>query len=177
MANAVAPLGDVLPALAAAGDRLLALPATDQKVALLEAVLAELFAAPSADTDLVALAHRHLLDPDIATVEQLAEATGLPKARLSRLSVRAFGFPPKVLLRRQRFLRTLSVMRERLSEPWTSLIDPIYVDQSHFIRDFRYFMDMPPRAYFALPHAILAPAALERATVIGASLQGLHGAA
>jgi AraC-like DNA-binding protein len=85
-----------------------------------------------------------------------------------------FGFAPKLLLLRQRFLRTLHVLRTRLDEPWAKLLDAAYSDQSHFVRDFHRFMGMSPTAYFKRPHPVLDPAALLRMREIGESLQGLH---
>lgn len=119
-------------------------------------------------------AHRLLLDPAIRTVEQFAAALDRSTRQLTRLSVDMFGFPPKLLLRRQRFLRTLAVMRARLDEPWATLLDEAYYDQSHFVHDFQRFMGMSPSQYFALPRLLLDPAARLRAAQIGQSLQGLH---
>ena len=68
----------------------------------------------------------------------------------------------------------LSVMRSRLDEPWTALLDDAYYDQSHFVRDCQRFVGMSPTQYFALPRILLDPAARLRVQTIGESLQGLH---
>lgn len=128
---------------------------------------------PSPDPLLVH-AHQLLLDPGTLTAEQFAEGIGRSTRQVARLSLDMFGFPPKLLLRRQRFLRTLAVMRSRLDEPWATLLDEAYYDQSHFVRDFQRFMGMSPSQYFALPRILLDPAARLRAAQIGQSLQGLH---
>lgn len=119
-------------------------------------------------------AHRALLDPAIETVEGFADAIGVTQRQLSTLCRRDFGFAPKLLLRRQRFLRTLGTLRERPDQPWASLLDAAYVDQSHFIREFRRFMGMTPNAYFAMPRLMLRPAQAARDRALGAPLQGLH---
>ncbi len=56
------------------------------------------------------------------------------------------------------------------------MIDPGYVDQSQFIRDFRYFMGMPPRAYFARDFSFMRAAGKARAALLGDPLHGLHAA-
>jgi AraC-like DNA-binding protein len=122
-------------------------------------------------------AHQLLVDPRTLTAEQFAAGLGRSTRQTARLTLDMFGFPPKLLLRRQRFLRTLAVMRSRLDEPWVRLLDDAYYDQSHFVRDFRRFMGMSPTEYFALPRLLLDPAARLRAAQIGQALQGLHPAA
>ena len=52
--------------------------------------------------------HLALIDPAVSTVTEMAEATGLPGYTVERLCRRHFGFPPSLLLRRQRFMRSLS---------------------------------------------------------------------
>jgi AraC-like DNA-binding protein len=127
-------------------------------------------------TPLLQLAHALLLDPAITTAEQFAAALGRSSRQVARLSLDMFGFPPKLLLRRQRFLRTLAVLRANLDKPWMTLIDGAYYDHSQFVRDFHRFMDMSPTQYFALPRLLLDPAARLRQSQIGESLQGLHPA-
>lgn len=135
------------------------------------AILAIAEPAPAVRT---AQALAALRDPAITDVEAFAAAVGLSTRQLERLCRRDFGFTPKLLLARQRFLRTLGRMRERLDEPWVSLIDSAYVDQSHFNRDFRRFMGLSPSEYFALPRVMLEPAGVARHARLGAPLQGLH---
>ncbi len=115
-----------------------------------------------------------LADPANATVEQITSTLGLPQARLARLSKRGFGFPPKLLLRRQRFLRMLGTLHARPYDEWPDFIDPQYVDQSHMIRDFQYFLGMAPSHYFALERPVLLAATRGRAAMFGQPLQGLH---
>lgn len=143
-------------------------------VALLDAYLGRVARPLPAASALTRAVHRALLDPASDTVEAFAAALGVTQRQLSSICRRDFGFTPKLLLRRQRFLRTLGTMRDRPDQPWSSLIDPTYADQSHFIREFRRFTGMAPNAYFALPRMMLRPAQAERSRALGVSLQGLH---
>ena len=119
-------------------------------------------------------AHAVLNDPAVGTTEEFAAALGVSVRQASRLSEKLFGFPPKLLLRRQRFLRTLGVIRDNLNQPWAEQLDPWYYDQSHFVRDFHDFMGMSPSAYFTSKGVILAAAGQARARALGQSLQGLE---
>lgn len=96
-----------------------------------------------------------LANPDCSSVEMLIEMTGLPHARLNRLSKRAFGMSPKLLMRRERLLRMLRTMEVRSFREWQAFLDPQYVDQSHMIRDFKYFLGVSPSQYFALERPML----------------------
>jgi AraC-like DNA-binding protein len=119
-------------------------------------------------------AHRALADPEIATVAELAETVGITTLQLERLSKKVFGFPPKLLLRRQRFLRTLAIVLREPRSKWGEILDPQYYDQAHFNRDFRRFFGMSPREYLAMPRPIVATAARERMRTMDGPLQGLQ---
>ncbi len=96
-----------------------------------------------------------LRDPEISGVAELGERIGMSKRSLGRLCRRYFGFPPKVLLRRQRFLRSLAQYIMAPSGTWIGAMDGQYHDQAQFVREFRAFMGLSPRQYASLPHPIL----------------------
>jgi AraC-like DNA-binding protein len=115
-----------------------------------------------------------LVDPDLATVADLAARMGMTVRSLERLTRRAFGFPPKLLIRRQRFLRSLGQYMLDPSLKWLGTLDWQYHDQSHFVRDFRRFMGMSPSAYAKLEKPLLTAAARARMAALGQAMQGLH---
>jgi AraC-like DNA-binding protein len=119
--------------------------------------------------------HEALAHPDISSVADLADDTGISQQRLERLSRRVFGFPPKRLLRRQRFLRTLGSVMMDPELKWTAALDDQYFDQAHFNRDFQEFMGMSPSQYLAMPRPISIASTLARAEHIGHPLQALQG--
>ena len=127
-----------------------------------------------ADEARIRAAHRVLIDEDVATVGEFAAKLGISTRSLERLSHRAFGFPPKLLLRRQRFLRSLAQFMLDPAMTWISTLDSQYVDQAHFVRDFKRFMGMSPSAYAARDHPVLRTAAQARAAAAGAAVQALH---
>lgn len=96
-----------------------------------------------------------LRDRDISTVDDLADHVGLSRRSIERLCVRFFGFPPKLLLRRQRFLRSLAQFMISPGGGWSNALDDQYYDQAHFVRDFKSFMGMTPSEYAELDHPIL----------------------
>lgn len=119
-------------------------------------------------------AHAALIDHDVGSVAGFAERLAMSPRSLERLSLRAFGFPPKLLLRRQRFLRSLAQFMLDPSLTWISTLDWHYVDQAHFVRDFKRFMGMSPSTYAGLEHPVLRAAAQARAAAAGAAVQALH---
>lgn len=147
-----------------------------EKIAgIFDAILLAALGSPDAREREIEAFHMALTSPVMANVAQLAETLNMPAQRIERLSRRVFGFPPKRLLRRQRFLRSLGV---RLLEPelkWTSAMDVQYCDQAHFTRDFHDFMGMSPRDYLAMPRPISRAAVRARAEALGQPLQVLQG--
>lgn len=129
---------------------------------------------PAEDEARIRATHAALVDLDSGTVGELAERLALSPRSLERLSLRAFGFSPKLLLRRQRFLRSLAQFMLDPSLAWIRTLDWQYVDQAHFVRDFKQFMTMSPSAYAALEHPVLRAAAQARAAAAGAAVQVLH---
>lgn len=118
--------------------------------------------------------HHVLVDPDVASVAEMAEQACLPTHTLERICNRHFGFPPSLLLRRQRFMRSLSQYMLDPSLTWIGAIDSHYHDQAQFVREFHRFMGMSPRAYAALPHPVLAEVMRARMVAAGAPVQALH---
>ena len=98
-----------------------------------------------------------LQDPNIATAKQLGERIGVASRSLERLCRRYFGFPPKLLLRRQRFLSSVAQFTNDPSVNWVRALDPRYHDQAQFVREFREFIGLTPHKYAAMPHPIIEP--------------------
>jgi AraC-like DNA-binding protein len=122
----------------------------------------------------IAAAHEALHDPRVNSVTDWAAALGLSPRQLERLSLRYFGLSPKRLLRRQRLLRTLAQMRTGSNDTWSQSLDEDYTDQSHFIREFQYYMGMSPTAYLAWAQPFMAEAWARRQALLGAPVQVLQ---
>jgi AraC-like DNA-binding protein len=165
-----ARFADLLPRLFGAR------PDAAAEAARIDAYLTGLLAAtrPAQDEARIVAAHAALLDPDLRTVGELAGRMAMSTRSLERLCLRSFGFSPKLLLRRQRFLRSLAQFMLDPSLTWISTLDFQYVDQAHFVRDFRAFMGMSPRRYASLEHPVLRAAARARAAAAGEAVQLLH---
>lgn len=146
----------------------------EAEVARIERHLESLLDRPIKRADRVQMLHQALVDPDVTTVAELADRTAMTMRSLERLSTRRFGFTPKLLLRRQRFLRSLAQFMIDPSLSWLKTLDTQYHDQAHFVRDFRQFMTMTPSEYGKIPHPILYAAAVARTQAVGAAVQGLH---
>jgi AraC-like DNA-binding protein len=170
------PLASVMGSAAASLVRAVGSAASaDEKFRIVDAQMLELLGEQRRNdaSDVVMQVHALLNDPAIAHMEQLADAIGRSPASLARFCKKRFGFPPKLLLRRQRFLRMLDALHARPYAEWPDFLDPQYTDQSHMIRDFHYFMDLSPTHYLALPRMVQKSSAMLRSQVLGSALQGL----
>jgi len=165
---ALAPLGDLVEGLFG--------PCADEaaELARITRHFADLAAREVPDEARIRAVHQALVDPEVGHVAEMAEAAGLASHTLERLCRRHFGFPPSVLLRRQRFMRSLSQYMLDPALTWIGAIDSHYHDQAQFVRDFHRFMGMSPRAYAALPHPVLAGVMRARMEAAGAPVQALH---
>jgi AraC-like DNA-binding protein len=146
----------------------------DAAAALIDAHVCALLADAPPDDPAILAAHRALVDDEVTSVADLSAKLSLSERSIERLSHRAFGFSPKLLLLRQRFLRSLARFMLDPSMAWIDTMDHHYYDQAQFTRDFQRFMGMSPREYAARPKPILGAAAFARAAAAGAAVQGLH---
>ena len=137
-------------------------PELDAFATLINDYLMQHIRRPCERGELVAKCHGALRDSDVATVRELGERVRLEPRSLERLCSRYFGFPPKMLLRRQRFLRSLARYTLATKGSWSAAIDGQYHDQAQFVRDFRAFMGMTPSEYAERPHPVLAPTMAQR---------------
>lgn len=117
--------------------------------------------------------HAAVIDPELASVTELVERVGASQRTIERLTARHFGFSPKQLLRRQRFMRSLAQFMLDPSLKWIGAMDWTYHDQAQFVRDFHEFMGQTPREYAQAPHPILDVFIRERARAHGAAVQTL----
>ncbi|WP_284123754.1 helix-turn-helix domain-containing protein [Parerythrobacter aestuarii] len=122
----------------------------------------------------IARVNAALVDPEVNSVAEFAEHAAMSPRTLERLCRKVFGFPPKLLLRRQRFLRSLARYMLDHSMSWIDSLDCAYHDQAHFVRDFHRFMTMSPSAYAKLEHPILMAAMRGRMEAAGQAMQVLH---
>ncbi|MEM6856790.1 MAG: AraC family transcriptional regulator [Pseudomonadota bacterium] len=132
---------------------------------------------PSRDEDKIRRIHEALVDGHFATVCDLADHCAMSVRTLERVCRRYFGFTPKLLMRRQRFMRSLTAFMLHQSRGygsrWTEAMDAEYHDQAQFTREFREFMTMLPSDYAALEHPIIASFVEARARVWGSAAQTL----
>lgn len=137
------------------------------QVAAFERVLLKRLRESAPEPPEVAVIEAMLLDPDIRTVEQAMNGVGMEDWRFARFVRRNFGFTPKMLMRRARFIRSLMAIRDNPGASWASLLDEAYVDQSHFIRDCRDFLDMTPGQFAARYQPVANASYNERTRILG----------
>lgn len=128
---------------------------------------------PSRDEQKILRVHRTLFDAGVTNVAEFADNVGMSVRTLERICRRYFGFSPKLLMRRQRFMRSLASYMLHRGKKWTEVMDADYHDQAQFTREFREFMTMNPSEYAALTHPILESFMEARARIWGSAAQTL----
>lgn len=141
----------------------------------LEAIIARMHevARPHRDEGKIVRVHRALVDEGLASVAEFADRSELTIRSLERICARHFGFSPKLLMRRQRFMRSLTSFMLHKGSRWTEAMDEHYHDQAQFTREFRAFMGMSPSQYAAIEHPIIASFVEARARIWGSAAQTL----
>ena len=87
-------------------------------------------------------------------VRDIYEGLGISKSTLEQRFQREVTISPKEFCKIEKLRGFMANYRQyHPSHNLTQLtFQSGYYDQSHFIKDFRYFMDMSPRTYFRKPH-------------------------
>jgi AraC-like DNA-binding protein len=130
-------------------------------------------AEPPRDQPRIQRVHEVMVDPRLLQVEEFARRSGLSKRTLERVCARHFGFAPRLLLRRQRLMRSLAAFMLEPRASWSAVIDRHYHDQSHFVHEFHAFMGCTPSDYAAQPHPVLSAFMAERKRIWGSPVQTL----
>lgn len=125
-------------------------PGCDEGIAnRLDAVLGASPPSRCADEPLVLGLTEIIERGSVHVAEQAGEQLGVASHVVRRSALRHFGYPPKVLLNRQRFVRALErmIIADR---GYSEAARHGYFDASHFIRDAKRFLGMTPRRFLAL---------------------------
>ena len=171
----VTPLAELMQP-ATVDELVSSLSASDQSLdvkELLDAFFARHLAKPHRDEPVIARIMRLICDPDIKSLEDAAVKTGIPSHTLRRASQRYFGFPPKTLMMRNRFLRAFVPMlltRER-TDP--KAVPANYHDRTHFLRDAKRFLGMTARRFTVIETPYLDAALRARQMILGAPTPAL----
>lgn len=174
LAGRLTPLGALWADADALLDQIAALPDAASLPGFLDAMLLARLGPPHRDAPLVAELARLLVDQHDIETPRICAHLGCSPATLRRLSRRHFGFAPKLLLRRSRFLKSLFAIIGQDQGRWAQLIDASYTDQSHFIRDCREFLNCTPGEFLRRERPMTMLSLKRRAEVLGAPLVALH---
>lgn len=158
LADTLIPLDACWPELVAAhGDFAATLDRPEAMSALVERLVLDRLAArghPSPAADMAAFEMLAREDPTRPVLE-IAEALGEPPPRFARRVRSHFGHPPKLVLRRARFLDMAAKMRG-ISMPSDERLAALrFYDQSHINREFRLFTGMTPAEFARTPTPLL----------------------
>lgn len=115
-----------------------------------------------------------LVDDTLEDLPSAARAIGISPPTLLRLSKRYFGFTPKLLMMRVRFLRALAAMLIATDGVDFAAVPAGYHDVPHLLRDANRFLGMTPRRFLAMDLPYLRAALRARQSVMGASTPSLE---
>ncbi len=146
----------------------------DAAATLITETIRSLMGEPLDVDETIQRVHAALLSEEVASVADLSAMAGMNPRTFERFCSRHFGFAPRILLRRQRFLRSLGKFMLDPSMRWINSLDPHYWDQAHFIRDFRTTMRMKPSEFASLPHPISTAAVSVTKATAGVPMQALY---
>lgn len=167
VANRVVPLATLLPECASLHRQL---DATDEPAPVLDAWFLDRLAAAREPDPLVAAVYTLIDDPAISRVEDVTQRLGIQHRSLLSISKDHFGFAPKLLLRRGRFLRALSAGLAAGGD-WEGVIERAgYFDRSHFLRDSNLFLGCSLREFQERQGPLNALAMRVRSEVLGTAV-------
>jgi AraC-like DNA-binding protein len=96
------------------------------------------------------LVERILREPDIKTVDDLAERSGISKRSLQRIFNEYVGINPKWVIRRYRLHELVERLDSGAQMDWAQLaLELGYFDQAHLINDFKSIVGRTPVQYQA----------------------------
>ena len=152
--------------------RLSAIDDPTAAVALVWEFLAErLMAPPRGASDFIALCDAWLVGDRSPSVNDLVSRSGLSSRQVARLTNRIYGASPKYLARKFRALRCAAEIALD-QQQWTEMVDGIFYDQSHFIREIRHFIGLTPNQLKTEP-TIVSRLTLQR-RAMGASVAEIN---
>ncbi|AJP72248.1 AraC family transcriptional regulator [Sphingomonas hengshuiensis] len=172
----IVPLADAVPAQLASAlhKRLGASDMALEVKGILDAFFVDTLGEPHPDEPAIRIMSALIVDETVEDIAIIADRVGMSVPRLRQLSLRYFGFPPKRLMRRARFLRSLLRMYAAGDAADYSLISRGYFDVSHFLRDSEEFLGTTPRRFMAQQTPYLRQILRARTAVMGEPAQALH---
>lgn len=175
----ITPLGAVMKAglVASLASALAASDRAGEVKGVLDAFFTQHLGRPHRDEAMIAEIMALIADHGVSDLGAAAAARGIDERTVRRLSKRYFGFAPKTLMMRTRFLRALVPLIEQGSAADHARIPQGYYDRSHFLRDARRYLGMTPRQFIAHPSPYRDAAMRARTLVIGAPIAALDGVA
>jgi len=142
-----------LPALSVLAERLSEITSFPEAGRLLDAYFGQVFGSAAPDrlvngATTLLLAHRGNL-----RVDTLLRPLGVSYKVLEKRFRTRVGISPKEFGRIIRFKHTYRALRQHQAADPYFFLDYGYYDQSHFVREFKQFMGLPPRTFLAAGQA------------------------
>ena len=140
---------------------------------LLDAFFTRHLAPPHRDEPIIENVMRLICDDGVTNLDAAAADLGIAPHVLRRVSKRYFGFPPKTLMMRTRFLRAFVPIMMTRKRSDRHAVPDTYHDRSHFLRDARHFLGVTARQFTAVDTPYLDAALRARRLILGAATPAL----
>lgn len=170
----VIPLDRLMPA-ALVEELVSSLSASDRALEVKD-ILDDFFmrhmAAPHPEEALIEQIMCLISDPGVRSLDAATGQSGVEAQTFRRVSQPYFGFPPKTLIIRARFLRAfVPVLLSRDADK--KAIPPGYYHRSHFLRDAERYLGMTVRRFMTVDTPYLDAALRARLMILGAPTSAL----
>jgi AraC-like DNA-binding protein len=127
-------------------ERLLAAETDAERTGIAERFLLRRLASGRRDDRVEAVAGEIRRRRGVASVSELARASGLSARQLERRFAAALGLPPKTLCRVVRFQSLVRRLSRRVAPDWATLAGVCgYFDQAHLVNEVRRLSGLTPR--------------------------------
>ncbi|MBK7038608.1 MAG: helix-turn-helix domain-containing protein [Bacteroidetes bacterium] len=136
-------------------ERLLGIKNIPQKFECVEQQLLKVFGKRMQLNPFVDFAVGEILrNPNIATIEKIAEKVGYSHKHLINIFKENVGLTPKSFLKVIRFQKAITEIEKSARANWTGIaFESGYFDQAHFINDFKNFSGFTPTQFLQLNNA------------------------
>lgn len=137
-------------------ENLYLLPGPEERVALLKSYLQQAVKGSEAGTELLVQNAGTFYDPGISPAKVMAGKANISERAVQMRFKKYVGYSPRELHRFLRFKRVVACLMERQGKPvdWFDVIVQFgYHDQSHLIRDFKYYTGGTPTQFMEMKDA------------------------
>lgn len=174
IANKIIDLSSIWPDALSIRKKASKLESSEELAKYFDELLLSKLGPPSRDEALVMAMMNFLTQNHQLEISDIISELGVSESTARRISLKYFGFPLKLLLRRSRFLKSFLSIYSNEKGNWALLIEDCYHDQSHFIKDCQAFLGMTISEFLRSPSPLTKLSFKARMAALGAPISSMH---